>query len=121
MTQPSLASVMPCLRVADVPRAVDFYNNSLGFAPVFRNGVTFAIVRRDQIEIGLSQAAYAGATPGTGSCYCKLSQGIDALYSEYQARGVSIRHPLRDESYGMREFMIADPDGNTINFGQATE
>jgi catechol 2,3-dioxygenase-like lactoylglutathione lyase family enzyme len=121
MTPPRLASAMPCLRVADVPRAVDFYNGCLGFAPVFRNGVTFAIVRRDQIELGLSQAAYSGATPGGGSCYCKLSQGIDALYADYQARAVTVLHPLRDESYGMREFMIADLDGNTINFGQVEE
>jgi catechol 2,3-dioxygenase-like lactoylglutathione lyase family enzyme len=109
---------MPCLRVADVPRAVDFYNDSLGFAPVFRNGVTFAIVCRDKVELGLGQAAYAGGAPGGASCYCKLSEGIDLLYAEYQARGVSIPHPLRDESYAMREFMIADPDGNTISFGQ---
>jgi len=27
-------------------------------------------------------------------------------------------HELRTESYGMREFMITDPDGNTINFGE---
>jgi catechol 2,3-dioxygenase-like lactoylglutathione lyase family enzyme len=119
MNPPVLTSAMPCLRVADVPRAVDFYNDSLGFAPVFRNGVTFAIVCRDRIELGLSQSAYAGATAGGGSCYCKLSEGIDALYAEYQARGVAVLHPLRDESYGMREFMIADPDGNIINFGQA--
>ena len=118
MTSPKLASVMPSLRVADIPRAIDFYNDSLGFVPVFRNGVTFAIVRRDHIELGLSQAASDTGTPGGGNCYCKLSHGIDALYAEFQARGVSILHPLRDEPYGMREFMIADPDGNTINFGQ---
>jgi len=109
---------MPSIRVEDVPRAIEFYHDSLGFAPVFRNGVTFAIVRRDGIELGLMKAAYTECKPGGSACYCKLSQGIDTLYAGYQQRGVTILHPLRDESYGMREFMIADPDGNTINFGQ---
>ncbi len=118
MSPAKFASVMPCLRVADVPRAIDFYHDSLGFVPVFRNGVTFAIVRRDHIEIGLGQAAYEAAAPGGASCYCKLSQGIEALYAEYESHGVSILHPLADEPYQMREFMISDPDGNTINFGQ---
>jgi hypothetical protein len=27
-------------------------------------------------------------------------------------------HPLRTESYGMREFMITDSEGNTLNFGE---
>ena len=118
MTDPKLTSVMPSLHVEDVPRAVEFYDEFLGFAPVFRNGVTFAIVQRDQIELGLIQAAYGRTAPGGAGCYCKLSQGIDALYAEYQARGVPILHELRDEPYEMREFMIGDPDGNTINFGQ---
>ena len=109
---------MPSLPVEEVPRAADYYTISLGFEVVFRSGVTFAIVRRDNVELGLSQAACSGALAGTAACYCKLSQGIDALYAEYHTRGVSIRHELRDESYGMREFMIADADGNRINFGQ---
>jgi len=28
-------------------------------------------------------------------------------------------HPLKTESYGMRELMITDPDGNTVNFGES--
>jgi len=30
-------------------------------------------------------------------------------------------HPLRIEEYGMKEFMITDLDGNTINFGEPVE
>jgi hypothetical protein len=46
------------------------------------------------------------------------SAGIDELYEGYRGRGVTVLHELRDESYGMREFMIADADRNEINFGQ---
>ena len=34
---------------------------------------------------------------------------------------VAMTHPLRRESYGMREFMITDPDGNALNFGEAVK
>jgi len=61
----------------------------------------------------------SGLTPGDGRCYCKLSSGIDSLYSDYRMRKVDVLHELRNESYGMREFMIADLDGNKVNFGQA--
>jgi catechol 2,3-dioxygenase-like lactoylglutathione lyase family enzyme len=121
MITPRLVSVMPGIHVEDVPRSVEFYERYLGFAAVFRNGVTFAIVSRDGIELGIGQAAYTGSPAGSSGCYCKLSQGIDTLYAECQSRGVAILHELRDESYGMREFMIADPDGNRINFGQPIE
>ena len=109
---------MPSLPVADMDRAITFYTKSLGFILSFRNGSSFAIVTRDAIQLGLMTPEVAGVPAGHGRCYCKLSGGIDAVYSDYCSRSVSIRHELRDESYGMREFMIADPDQNEVNFGQ---
>ena len=47
--------------------------------------------------------------------------GLEALYTEYQQIPVKIVHPLRIEEYGMKEFMIADLEGNTINFGELVE
>ena len=44
--------------------------------------------------------------------------GVDAIYDELRGKGVSMNHELKTESYGMREFMMADPAGNMINFGE---
>lgn len=118
MIPPELSSVMPSLFVDDVARAIDFYEHALGFHPIFRSGDTFAIVRRDRVDLALSHAAYEQASPGTCNCYIKLAQGIDTLYAEYQKRNIQILHDLKTESYRMQEFMIADQDGNTLNFGQ---
>jgi catechol 2,3-dioxygenase-like lactoylglutathione lyase family enzyme len=118
MSAPTFSSVMPSLPVADLDRAIVFYTQSLGFVLRFRNGSCFAIVAHGAVELGLSSPEIAGVPAGHGRCYCKLSEGIDTLYADYRSGGVTIRHELRDESYGMREFMIADPDGNEINFGQ---
>ena len=108
---------MPGYGVADVTRAIEFYEGKLGFRVTFRNGEVFAIVARSGVEISLGQHR-PGATAGTGACYVKL-KGVDALHEEFAARGVIMTHPLKTESYGMREFMITDPDGNTLNFGEA--
>lgn len=110
---------MPTLPVADLARAIEFYEASLGFRLHFRNGDTFAIVARDSVELGLILAGFAAIPLKSGRCYCKLASGIDGLYHDYQARGVTILHELRDEPYAMREFMIADLDRNEINFGEA--
>jgi catechol 2,3-dioxygenase-like lactoylglutathione lyase family enzyme len=115
---PALSSVMPSLPVADLEQAIAFYTQSLGFTPRFRNGSSFAIVAHGAVELALASPDVTGIPAGHGRCYCKLSDGIDILYADYRSRGVTIRHELRDESYGMREFMIADPDQNEINFGQ---
>ncbi len=118
MDAPVFSSVMPSLPVADLERAIAFYTETLGFVLRFRNGFSFAIVCRDTVQLGLIVPDLAGVSAGHGRCYCKLSSGIEALYADYSSRSVSIRHELRDESYGMKEFMIADPDRNELNFGQ---
>jgi hypothetical protein len=79
--------------------------------------ICFAIMRRDAVEISL-QTQRLGGAPGKHGCYVKLT-GVESLYADYQQKGVEILHPLRMEEYGMKEFMIADLDGNTINFGEA--
>src|SRR3989442_12171 len=78
--------------------------------------ISFAIMKRDNVELML-QTRRLGGVPGKNGCYIKLT-GVEALYSEYQKKGVTIVHPLRTEEYGMKEFMIADLDGNKINFGE---
>ena|SRR5579862_1626906 len=112
-----LNSVMPSMPVSGLDMAVAFYTEKLGFKVTFRNGDLFAIVSRDGVEIGLAPVAVHKRTPGTGGIYLKAS-GVDALHTDLVAKGVAMLHPLRDEAYGMREFMIADPDGNTINYGE---
>ncbi len=41
-----------------------------------------------------------------------------ALYDFCSRRGVRIVKSLRDQAYGLRDFVIADPDGNRIDIGQ---
>jgi len=111
---------MPTLPVTHMDTAAAFYTGSLGFHLTFRNGASFAIVDRDGVELSLTTFEVSGVSAGQGRCYLKLT-GIETLYSDYLAKGVSILHELREESYGMKEFLIADPDGNEITFGEPVE
>ncbi len=41
----------------------------------------------------------------------------DALHAKSKAAGLEIVMPLRDESYGGREFSVRDPEGHIWTFG----
>lgn len=112
----ALTSAMPCFAVRDLEKALGFYVENLGFQVSFRNGTVFAIVTRNQVEIGLGLDR-SGDKAGRGGCYLKL-QGIDSLHEELRCKGIEMAHALKTEAYGMREFMIRDLDGNTVNFGE---
>ena len=111
--------VSPTLHVSDMRRALVFFEESLGFRCTFKfhddahPEIPYAIVERDRVEIHL-QLRDAGA--GMGSCYITVDDA-DALYVEVQKAGVHATRPIENSGYGMRDFNIADPDGNNLGFG----
>jgi catechol 2,3-dioxygenase-like lactoylglutathione lyase family enzyme len=114
--QPRINSAITGFSVRDMNAALAFYTAKLGFKVSFKNGAVFAIVSRDGIEISLA-VDRSGTATGKGACYLKVT-GVDALHEELLGQGVAMAHPLKTESYGMREFMVKDPDGNGLNFGE---
>ena len=42
-----------------------------------------------------------------------MVENIEAVFSEYQAEGVEITQPLVRQSWGLVDFKIVDPDGNS--------
>ena len=115
-----LKQVSPVLQVGDMRRALACFEGSLGFRCTFKLDddlhpqIPYAIVERDQVEIHLQLSA-KGA--GLGGCYITVDN-VDALYAEFQSVGVKITRPIEDSNYGLRDFNVADVDGNTISFGQ---
>lgn len=102
--------------VSDLDAALAFYTQMLGFEMTFKNEGAFAIIARDGVEIGLAPAEIHHGIPGKSNVYLKVSE-IESFYADLQSRGAQILHPLKKEPYHMKEFMIADIDGNTINYG----
>ena len=48
-------------------------------------------------------------------------EDIDSYFESVLAKGAKIRKPLRDESWGMREFGIQTVDGHRIMFASPTK
>jgi uncharacterized glyoxalase superfamily protein PhnB len=106
------------LHVNDMPRALAFYRDQLGFTVSFswQDPPRYVCLRLDEAAIHLNSYVPPEG-PSHVAIFCK---GIDALYAQLMARGVSITEPIGDRPYGMRDFAITDPDGHRLAFGQGT-
>jgi hypothetical protein len=103
----------PIFKVADVPRAVVWYERA-GFETTLHDE-TYAFAHRDRdLTIHLDQVV-DGETPGHGFLYLHC-QDADRVAEEWKAAGIEVDGP-RNESYGKREGVVTDLDGNVIRFG----
>ena len=104
--------------VRDLDAALAFYVGVLGMTETFRNGdpVGFVIVERDDAEIHLTLQPSHRAT--TANVLHLMVDDAAALHQHLQEHGVRIVKGIRDADYGMRTFVMADPDGNRIDVGE---
>ncbi|MFI8932934.1 bleomycin resistance protein [Streptomyces sp. NPDC053474] len=118
--------LLPCPAIQPV---VDFYT-ALGFETTYlqKSPYAYAVVERGPVELqffGMKQYDPAGSYSG---CYV-LTDDVEALYAAFRAglkaaygkvprRGLPRIGPLKDMSYGVRQFLMTDPAGNCIRVGQ---
>jgi catechol 2,3-dioxygenase-like lactoylglutathione lyase family enzyme len=113
-----LGRAAPMVPVHDIDTALAFYVAVLGMTETFRNGepVGFVIVERDDAEIHLTLQPAHRAT--TANVLHLMVDDAEALHEHLQGKGVRIVKGIRDADYGMRTFVMADPDGNRIDVGE---
>lgn len=116
---------IPILRCSDIERALAFYTGPFGATLLWRDndhGPTYAAVRWREHELHLSSHSGDGAF--RSAAYIRIDD-IDTVFAEMIARGVvpgkdPIGDPVHasptDQTWGMREWYVEDPDGNTIRF-----
>jgi catechol 2,3-dioxygenase-like lactoylglutathione lyase family enzyme len=135
----TLSQTIPAMPVRDMPGAVSFYRDRLGFDVVHHDG-GFAVLRRDEAVVHLWEAnddswqarGDVGEKPvrtgaesfiaGTASFRVQVD-GVDELYEEL--RRADVLHPVSRErvdetDFGTREFATLDPDGNLVTFFEWT-
>ncbi len=120
--------IFPTLRCRDAEALIAWLKERLGFVEhaVHRSG---GIVEHAELALGASilmlgqsrDDAYGllvGEPAGrrTDALYVAVADP-DALHARLQAAGTTITIPLRDTSYGSREFACRDPEGNLWSFG----
>jgi len=118
MATPRLESVSPILSVGDLPQAIAFYREAMGFDLAWSWGTPpdIAAVCRDQVEITLT--CQPGAKPPGASHLYLRTADVDACWARAQQAGAQVIVPIADRPYGLRDFRIADPSGNALSIGQ---
>ncbi len=118
----------PVLCVSDLSASLRHYQEVLGFGvswawnddEAFENPEkpTFACVYRGECFIFLCEQGQGN--PGSWLCMNLESlEELERVHKEYQASGAEIVEPPTDCSWGMREMIVRDLDGNTFRIGCA--
>ena len=108
--------VAPSIPVADMQRALQFYRDVLGFSMTFTNGnpISFAIIKQGDAQLHL------GVAPGkAGSFHAHIMvDHLEAVYQRLVQASATIRQAPKIQSWGLRDIVIADPDGNTFELAE---
>jgi len=123
-TRTRLRAVTPLFVVADLQRALDFYEKKLGFVEPSVHGdpPCFAMLNRDGFDLMLSAAerpehVHVNGTHGAWDMYVAVAD-VAAEIAALRDAGVRIDKGPTDTFYGMREIEVLDPDGHRICIGQ---
>lgn len=132
LSKNTTATLIPCLRYRDVPRALDWLCQAFDFERQ-------RVVEDRQAGVIHAQLSFGNGMlmlgPVVDSAYGRLlrqpaeidgasTQGIyvvvnsaDALYTQAKAAGAEIVIELKDEDYGGRGFSCRDLEGHLWSFG----
>lgn len=117
---PAVQVVIPVLPTKDLARAHKFYCEILGFEepwgfgePPQYGGVRAELEQMPAIHFTVD------AERGPGEVFVIL-ENVDDYYEKVKATGAEFIFELGDRPYWMRDFMLADPDGNRLSFGTPT-
>ncbi len=114
----ALVTVAPEFFVRDLDASIAFYRDGLGFQ-VLRREPDFAVVALGAANVLLAAETLAGEMTGTrgiGVNVRIMVDDVDAMYRLASASGARIVHAIADRYYGLRDFILADPDGFLLRF-----
>jgi catechol 2,3-dioxygenase-like lactoylglutathione lyase family enzyme len=133
VTRPDIAGIAPLFIVTDVPAALSFYRDRLGFDITFQgpdpDDVFFGIVERGRAmimlkDVGVDPMPNSHRDIGKGSArwdaYLQVPDP-DALAAEFLSRNVEFHRPLANDGDGLRGFEVRDGDGYVLFFGRPVE
>jgi catechol 2,3-dioxygenase-like lactoylglutathione lyase family enzyme len=130
MSKPDITGIAPFFIVKNVPAALSFYRDHLGFDVLFQgpdpDDIFFGIVQRGAAMIMLKDV---GVDPlpndkrdvekgwARWDAYLTVPDP-DALAAEFASRKIELTQPLKDDDDGLRGFELKDIDGYVLFFGR---
>jgi uncharacterized glyoxalase superfamily protein PhnB len=121
--------IYPTFRYRDATKMIDWLTEIFGFTVHASHKDDKGVVQHAELAFGSSMimlgtiaddgyGAMVGSTvaPGAKSTYVAVDDP-DALFAKAVAAGVGIEEAPTDRSYGSREFVVRDPEGNVWAFG----
>jgi catechol 2,3-dioxygenase-like lactoylglutathione lyase family enzyme len=125
-TKPVLRAAEAQLYVTDVEASCAFFTSKLGFEIVFAYGDPpfYGQVKRNKARLNLrsvGQPVFAGDVREreqllSATIVVKSAGEIETLFREFESAGVRFAQSVKDEPWGAKTFVVADPDGNLISF-----
>lgn len=124
-----IRGMAPLLQVFDMPTALRFYRDALGFEVVGSSGdgdqSGWILLRRAGVEIMLNTAYEADSRPPRPdrtriAAHADVGlyfgcQDLDGAYADLVAKGVAAEPP-KVAPYGMKQVYVTDPDGYVLCF-----
>jgi catechol 2,3-dioxygenase-like lactoylglutathione lyase family enzyme len=112
-----LRQALPELPFDNVPAAVAYYRDVLGFRINFQQD-DLGVMDRDSITVLLISRTEQHRGIGSFGVYV---EDADALYEELAAKGAEVEGPPVSYPWGLRSFRVLDLEGNRIMFCQTFE
>ena len=124
-----MGCLSPLLAARNMKETIEFYTKSLGFkmgmAFPDASNPEYVDLAKDGMVLMFIPAADHGICSeeklGIGVyLYMQIDEDIDEYYDELKKRGVRIAVDIKDEPFGVRDFIVEDPNGYKLAFNQIT-
>lgn len=118
-----VTSYYPVIMTGEVAGTAAFYQRHFGFVALFTSDWYVHLQLAGDASVNLAVLDGSHETipaPARGQCAKGLLLNFevedpDAVHDRLQAAGLPILLPLRDEAFGQRHFITADPNGVLID------
>ena len=119
----------PLIQVFNMPRALGFYRDILGFQVVAKSGdgdeLSWVCLRLNSVDLMLNDQYEPGHEPAAppperirwhkDTCLYFSCPDPDAAYEFLKSKGVDLKPP-KVAPYGMKQLYLRDPDGYGLCF-----
>ncbi len=103
--------------VGDIAASLAYYRDRLGFDVAFEYGepAFYAGLCSGTVTLHLIAAGHTPRLPGQGAVTIDVDD-VDALHADLVRRGARVLKAPANYDYGLRDFDVADLDGNVLFF-----